>query len=154
MNQGEIMQFRKLWGQGVCLLAMLAGSGHALAAAQSPTAMRGVWFEDSGMGQHQCLQYRLRRTGELVPGTLVVSDTQIAEARKGVQEDMLFLTRVSKLSDDAWQVVGLLDVYPYEKIKEIRTYGFSLRDAMLYRSSSVAQEGKEVMHTQVYRRCL
>ena len=48
------------WVNGLLVAAMLA-SGAALAGppAQTPSALRGVWFEDSSLGEHHCLQYRL-----------------------------------------------------------------------------------------------
>lgn len=143
------------WVNGLLVAAMLA-SGAALAGppAQTPSALRGVWFEDSSLGEHHCLQYRLRRSGELVPGTLVVSDRLIAEAKQGVQEDLLFLTRVAKLADESWQIEGLLDVYPYEQIKPLRAYGYSVRDSRLLRSRAVHRDGQDVIETQTYVRCI
>lgn len=148
------MKWRNAMGRGLLLASLLAGSALGAQKVSSPSSLRGVWFHDSQLGQHQCLQYRLRRTGELVPGTLVIADSQIAEARAGVQEDVLFLTEVTKLDDEAWQVMGLLDVYPYQKIKEIRAYGFSLQGSKLYRSSTEIRDGRERMHTQSYVRCI
>lgn len=116
--------------------------------------MRGVWVEASDLGQHHCLQYRLRRSGELVPGTLVIADRQIAEARQGVQEDVLFLTAVNSLADGAWQVTGLLDVYPYDGLKALVTYGFSVRGNTLYRSGTQTAGDQAFMQTQAYERCL
>lgn len=140
----------------VRLLLASAVSMPALAAgpAVSPQALRGVWFEDTELGRHHCLQYSLRQTGELIPGTLVVADTQIAEAQQGVQETLLFLTQVAAQGEDAWQVSGLSDAYPYQAIKELQIYGFSLRNQRLYRSMKQVQDGKEFLRTQVYARCV
>lgn len=144
--------------RGMSILLMLGLSVVFPTGATSPfvtpEGMRGIWFEASEMGQHLCLQYRLRRTGELVPGTLVIADNQIAEMTKAVQEDVLFLTNVASLGDDAWQVTGLLDTYPYEKLKELKSFGFTLRDGSLYRSHTQVKDGQEFMQTQTYRRCL
>jgi len=152
------MQSNKGWARSLLVAGMacvsMAQAAPPAGQAQSPDATRGVWFEESELGQHQCLQYRLRRTGELVPGTLVVADGQIAEARQDVQEDVLFLTAVTPLGEGAWQMAGLLDVYPYDKLKELKAYGFSVRDEKLYRSRVQTRDGQAFMQTQTYVRCL
>lgn len=152
------MQIKKGWARYLLVAGMgcvsIAQAAPSAGQAQSPVAMRGVWFEESELGQHECMQYRLRRTGQLVPGTLVVADRQIAEARQDVQEDVLFLTATTPLGEGAWQMAGLLDVYPYDKLKELKTYGFSVRDEKLYRSRVQTRGGQEFMQTQIYVRCL
>lgn len=151
------MQSRKKWARGLLMAGMacvsMAQAAPPAGLAVSPEAMRGVWFEESALGEDQCQQYRLRRAGELAPGTLVVADKQIAEAKQGVQEDVLFLVAVSSLGEGAWQMAGLLDVYPYDKLKELRTYGFSVRDEKLYRSQLQLKDGEESVQTQAYVRC-
>lgn len=141
-------------GRLLMMTALSSGPAMAATAVQTPVELRGVWFEDSSQGEHLCRQHRVRRSVDLVPGTLEVSDRQIAEARAGVQADILFLTRVVQLADEAWQIQGLLDVYPYEQIKTLRSYGYTVRESRLLRSRSLVKDGHEVLETQSYSRCL
>ncbi|MFV0679076.1 hypothetical protein [Ottowia sp.] len=171
-------KFQKIGTQILLVSSVLLPVLAAEPAAVSPQAMRGIWFEDNELGQRRCRQYNLSQTdaltpdalvaadtqiveaqqssqtGELIPGTLVIADTQIAEAQQGVQETLLFLTQVVVLGEDTWQVFGLSDPYPYEAIKELKTYGFSLSNQRLYRAVKEMRGGKEILSTQVYIRCL
>ncbi|GAA6140863.1 hypothetical protein [Hydrogenophaga sp. 5NK40-0174] len=128
----------------------------ALAAGKvlTPTPLRGIWFEDSDMGQHLCLTYKLRQNGEHVPGAIVVSDVQIMKLREAHEDEILFVTKVEPATAAAWRMQALSDVFPYEAAKELKSFGLSTRNGKLYWSTPVVVDGKDTMNTDVFVRCI
>lgn len=135
--------------------SLIAVSGEAEARVpQSPLPLRGVWFGDSDMGRHLCLQYKLRQHGEHVAGALLVTDTQIIQMHDNAEDEILFVTQARPAANAAWQMQALSDTFPYTDAKRLVTFSLSTSKGKLYWSSTVDNEGKEAVQTEVYERCV
>lgn len=144
------------WAMGLALAVSLltAVTGVEARSPQAPLPLRGVWFGDSDMGRHLCLQYKLRQHGEHVAGALLITDTQIIEMRDQAEDQVLFVTKAVPAAEAAWQIQALSDVYPYTEAKKLLTFSLSTRRGKLYWSSKVESDGQEAVQTQVYERCV
>src|SRR5690606_35682982 len=137
-------------------LAMLNAALAQTVLELTPPEMRGTWYPKGDIGQGQCAKTRHDGAGELQPGALQITHTQLVDWRAGGQNTVIFVTKVRHRRRHVWRLQGLEDVFPYEVPKGLQTYIFEFAKAKseLSWSRRSFDVVTERLNTRLYERCL
>ncbi|QCB45510.1 hypothetical protein E5678_05410 [Hydrogenophaga sp. PAMC20947] len=152
------LQRHRVWVHALAVfLGVLMPLGPALAqtiSALTPLELRGVWYPKSEQGAQQCARVQREGLGELHPGTLQITHTQLLDLKGMGQHTVVFVTESRPRKRNIWRLQGLVDVYPYEAPKVLETYIMELDKKELRWFKRSFDGVAERVDSFVYERCV
>jgi hypothetical protein len=120
----------------------------------TPSVLRGVWSVDNEMGREQCLSYKANKNYETLAGALVISKNRLREAAEYGEDDIYTVRHIKLLKNKKWRFQTLSDFYPYDTPKKRLTFELLLKNKKLHWTSSFMQDGKSIVQTWIYFKCV